>query len=47
MKRPGKKDFQVQYHKGEAEHCSVIKQYSKAQDEYIDYLEQIKKKDKL
>ena len=40
MKRPKVEDFKVKYTKGIAEINSVIKQYSKAQDLYINYLEQ-------
>lgn len=38
MKRPKTEDFKVKYNRGDAELCSLTKQYSKAQDEYIDYL---------
>ena len=39
MNRPKKEDFDVVYVKGDAETSSIIKQYSKAQDSYIDHLE--------
>ena len=42
MKRPKVEDFKVEYIKGCAEISSVIKQYSKAQDLYINELEQLK-----
>ncbi len=41
MKRPRKDFFKIKYVKGGGELSNIIKQYSKAQDEYIDYLEQI------
>lgn len=40
MNRPKIEDFKPKYTKGVAEIASVAKQYVKAQDEYIDYLEQ-------
>lgn len=39
MKRPQEEDFKVKYVNGVAETSSVTKQYSRAQDDYIDYLE--------
>mgnify|MGYP000992128458 CR=1 FL=1 len=41
MDRPKKEDFKVEYIKGVAEISSVTKQYSRAQDLYINYLEQL------
>ena len=41
MKRPKIEDFKVEYTKGIVEIASVIKQYSKAQDLYINHLEQL------
>lgn len=41
MNRPKKEDFKPKYKNGFSESSSVIKQYSKAQDLYIDYLETI------
>ena len=41
MGRPKKEDFKVEYIKGVAEISSVTKQYSRAQDLYIDHLEQL------
>ena len=41
MDRPKKEDFKVEYIKGVAEISSVTKQYSRAQDLYIDHLEQL------
>ena len=41
MERPKIKDFKPEYKHGFAESSSVIKQYSKAQDLYIDHLETI------
>lgn len=38
MERPNREDFKPEYSKGFAEVASAIKQYSKKQDEYIDYL---------
>ena len=39
MKRPNKENIKVQYRNGVAEISSVVKQYSRQQDKYIDYLE--------
>jgi hypothetical protein len=41
MKRPKIEDFKTEYKHGSAESSSIIKQYSKAQDLYINYLEQL------
>lgn len=41
MKRPKKEDYKVKYSNGTADNSSIIKQYSKAQDLYIDHLEQL------
>lgn len=46
MKRPKIEDFSVIYVNGVAEVNSVLKQYSKAQDAYIDYMETPKDADK-
>jgi hypothetical protein len=41
MERPKIEDFKTEYKHGFAESSSIIKQYSKAQDLYINYLEQL------
>lgn len=41
MKRPKIEDFKVEFIKGIAEIASARRQYSKAQDLYIDHLEQL------
>ena len=41
MERPKIEDFKVEYTKGFAEIASARKQYSKAQDLYINHLEQL------
>ena len=38
MDRPKIEDFRTYYTSGNAELCSTVKQYSKAQDLYIDHL---------
>ncbi|MCA9357496.1 hypothetical protein KC872_04760 [Candidatus Kaiserbacteria bacterium] len=40
MNRPNIENFKPKYTKGVAEIASVAKQYVKAQEDYIDYLEQ-------
>jgi len=47
MERPKKENFKVEFNKGETELCSVTKQYSRAQDEYIDYLEEMNTPSKI
>ena len=39
MKRPNIENIKVEYINGVAEISSVVKQYSRLQDNYIDYLE--------